>query len=130
MPELTSLDHLVLTVANIDRTVEFYQRLGMVPQPFEVVDGTQRMALKFGQQKINLHPRATPYKPHAKTPIPGTADLCFLSETPLEQWLEYLDVNDLEVEEGPVRRTGAMGPITSIYLRDPDGNLIEISNAG
>ena len=129
MPELMSLDHLVLTVADVDQTVAFYQRLGMTAEPFTVADGTQRMALKFGRQKINLHPRATPYKPHAKTPLPGTADLCFLSNTPVEAWIAHLDANNLVVEEGPVQRTGATGPITSIYLRDPDGNLIEIANA-
>ena len=128
MPELTSLDHLVLTVADIDRTVAFYQHLGMTAEPFTVADGTRRMSRKFGRQKINLHPRQGPYAPHAKTPMPGTADLCFLSDTPVAEWAAHLKHNGLGIEEGPVHRTGATGPILSIYLRDPDGNLIEISN--
>ncbi|KGB82448.1 MAG: VOC family virulence protein [Confluentimicrobium sp.] len=128
-PTLTSLDHLVLTVADIDHTVAFYQTvLGMERLEFHPADGSTRTALKFGEQKINLHPHGTEYDPRAASPTPGSADLCFLSDTPVAEWVLHLGGWGIAVEEGPVRRTGAMGPITSIYIRDPDGNLIEIAN--
>lgn len=119
------IDHLVLTVNNLDATVLFYtQALGMQLEIF----GSNRMALTFGQQKINLHPKDAPIKPHAKLPTPGSADLCLISSTPIDDIISHLKNLNISIEEGPVPRTGAQGPIISIYLRDPDSNLIEISN--
>ncbi|MCF6444891.1 VOC family protein [Nereida sp. MMG025] len=123
------LDHLVLTVADIDATVAFYEGvLGMQSEVFYPADGTTRTALKFGVQKINLHPKGREYEPKAQTPVAGSADLCFLSETAVDDWADALGKKGIAIEDGPVQRTGAAGPILSIYLRDPDGNLIEISN--
>ena len=124
MPRVSSLDHLVLTVADPAATVAFYTRvLGMEARSF----GAGRQALHFGDQKINLHPSAAPIRPHAAAPTAGSADLCFLSETPLDDWQAHLEALGVAVEEGPVDRTGATGPIRSLYVRDPDGNLVEIS---
>jgi len=123
--QAASLDHLVLTVRDIDVTVDFYTRvLGMA----EVVFGEGRRALAFGTQKINLHPAASPFAPHAAQPVPGSADLCFLVETPLDAVTAALAAHGVAIEQGPVLRTGAGGPIRSVYLRDPDGNLVELSN--
>jgi catechol 2,3-dioxygenase-like lactoylglutathione lyase family enzyme len=128
-PKLTSLDHLVLTVQSIDETVAFYQGvLGMTAKQFPAADGTVRWALSFGQQKINLHQAGAEFKPHAETPMRGSADLCFLSDASLSEWQKHLEQNGVAVIEGPVARSGATGPITSVYVRDPDGNLIEIAN--
>lgn len=125
MPHVKALDHLVLTVADIARSVRFYEdALGMVAEAFVVADGSQRWALRFGDQKINLHGSVAPFSPHAKVPVAGSADICFLTDTPLAQWVAHLGP---AIIEGPVKRTGATGPITSIYLRDPDGNLIEVA---
>ncbi len=119
------LDHLVLTVADIDRTRDFYERvLGMEP----VVFGEGRHALAFGTQKINLHEAGREFEPKAATPTPGSADLCFLTNSSVAEVVEHLEANSVEIIEGPVRRTGATGPITSVYFRDPDGNLIEVSS--
>ena len=127
-PSVTALDHLVLTVADIDATIAFYTRvLGMQAQTFFPADGSTRHALSFGRQKINLHPAAAPFDPKAAVALPGTADLCFLTETPLPDWQAHLARHRVAIEDGPVRRTGATGPILSLYVRDPDGNLIEIS---
>ena len=129
MPELTSLDHLVLTVADIDRTVAFYEQvLGMKVEVFHPSDGSTRTALNFGAQKINLHPAEKPFEPKADCPMPGSADLCFLSDAPLAEWQAHFEALSVDVLEGPVARTGATGPIVSVYIRDPDGNLIEVSN--
>ena len=128
-PTLALLDHLVLTVADLDRTVAFYTgALGMETQHFDATDGTTRHALRFGDQKINLHEAGREFEPKAAFPAPGSADLCFLSDVPLADWMRHLGEQGVAIEEGPVARTGASGPIASIYLRDPDGNLIEISN--
>jgi len=128
-PQLSSLDHLVLTVRDIARTVAFYETvLGMAAQVFHPTDGTTRTALVFGAQKINLHAQGGEFDPKAARPTPGSADLCFLSETPLADWQAHLARCDVRIVDGPVRRTGARGPIRSLYIRDPDGNLIEISN--
>ncbi|WP_342078099.1 VOC family protein [Yoonia sp. SS1-5] len=129
-PSLTQLDHLVLTVRDIDATVAFYTRvLGMTSARFTAADGTTRWALKFGRQKINLHAAAAPFEPKAGSIQPGSADLCFLSDTGLADWQRHFADLAVDVLDGPVQRTGAAGPILSIYIRDPDGNLIEVSNA-
>lgn len=119
------LDHLVLTVANIDTTVEFYQRvMGME----KVVFKGSRVALAYGQQKINLHQSGQEFEPKAGRVQPGSADLCFIIDDSLEQAAAHLQQCGVSVEEGPVERTGATGPIVSLYFRDPDQNLIEVSN--
>jgi catechol 2,3-dioxygenase-like lactoylglutathione lyase family enzyme len=128
-PMVTSLDHLVLTVSDMATSVAFYRDiLGMQALEFEAADGSRRRALAFGAQKINLHPAQTPFTPHAAQPRAGSADLCFLSSTPLDAWLPYLKASGQTVLEGPVQRNGALGPIVSLYIRDPDGNLLEIAN--
>jgi len=124
------LDHLVLTVRDIEVTCAFYQRvLGMEIATF----GNGRKALRFGgegreAQKINLHQAGREFEPKAQQPTPGSADLCFITSTPLAQLIRHFQACEVEVIEGPVRRTGAAGPIRSVYLRDPDGNLLEIAN--
>ncbi len=119
------LDHLVLTVRDLHATVDFYSRaLGMR----EVTFAGGRKALAFGAQKINLHEAGREFEPKARHPTPGSADLCFLTETPVEDWARQLASLGVAVIEGPVARTGATGPLWSIYVRDPDGNLIEIAN--
>ncbi|NXO03239.1 GLOD5 protein, partial [Rhinopomastus cyanomelas] len=118
------LDHLVLTVKNIDNTVAFYSKvLGMEVVTFK----GHRKALRFGNQKFNLHEAGKEFEPKARCPVPGSADICLISQVPLEQLLDHLKACGLNIEEGPVARTGAVGPITSIYFRDPDENLIEVS---
>src|SRR5262245_17200636 len=125
------LDHLVLTVADVDRTVEFYERvLGMQAVTF----GGGRRALRFGTAKINLHQAGQEFEPKAARPVPGSADLCLISAGPLHAVGGELAARGVAleggqaIEEGPVARTGATGAIRSVYIRDPDGNLIEISN--
>ena len=119
------LDHFVLTVANIDVTCAFYKRvLGMKPVNF----GPGRFALSFGRQKINLHPAGNEYEPKAKDPTPGSGDICLISETTINDMIAHLESEGVEIIEGPGMKTGALGPITSIYFRDPDGNLVEVSN--
>lgn len=128
MPKLTSLDHLVMTVADITATVAFYEGvLGMTAQTFTPADGSTRTALSFGAQKINLHPADRPFDPKALRPTPGSADLCFLTDAALTDWQAHFTTLNVPVIEGPVRRTGATGPILSLYIRDPDGNLIEVA---
>ncbi len=125
---VSRIDHLVLTVRDISATCAFYKTaLGMEVAQFTAADGTKRHALNFGAHKINLHDAARPFAPHAAQPVAGSADLCFLSDAPLEDWIIHLAALEIAVEEGPVPRTGATGPIVSIYVRDPDRNLIEIS---
>ncbi|WP_221810572.1 VOC family protein [Enterobacillus tribolii] len=125
--KLSRLDHVVLTVADVAKSVAFYQNvLGMEAETFG--EQQQRTALKFGEQKINLHPANTPFLPHAKTPVPGSADLCFITPQPLQEVMLWLIGCGVEIVEGPVERTGATGRLNSLYLRDPDGNLIEIAN--
>ncbi len=121
---ITGLDHLVLTVAEEEATRRFYvDGLGMT----WIVFGKGRHALGFGRQKINLHYAGREFEPKAAHPTPGSADLCFLSDEPLAAVQVRMDGLGFPVIEGPVRRTGATGPIDSLYFRDPDGNLIEIS---
>ncbi|MGM0586117.1 MAG: VOC family protein [Pseudomonadota bacterium] len=127
-PAVFALDHLVLTVASPEATIRFYEDvLGMVARRFRGSDSALRWALEFGTQKINLHEAGAEFAPHAARPTPGSADLCFLTDRPLEGWLERLAELGVPVREGPVARTGAQGPIMSIYIDDPDGNLIEIA---
>ncbi|MGE8551696.1 MAG: VOC family protein [Acinetobacter calcoaceticus] len=123
--KISHLDHLVLTVTDIENTCNFYQTvLG-----FEVITFKgDRKALKFGHQKINLHQLANEFEPKALHPTSGSADLCFISETPISEVVAHLNQLNIQIEEGPVERTGAMHPILSVYIRDPDQNLIEISN--
>jgi catechol 2,3-dioxygenase-like lactoylglutathione lyase family enzyme len=119
-----SLDHLVLTVADIERTTAFYvEALGMQAVTF----GEGRRALAFGQQKINLHQAGREFEPKAAHPQPGSGDLCFVSAGPMDAIVEHLRACGVPIEEGPVERTGARGPMTSVYVRDPDGNLVEIA---
>ena len=123
------LDHLVLTTANETACIDFYTRvLGLQLESF--VGGTppvERRAFKFGQQKINLHVKGREFEPKAHRPVPGALDLCFLARVPLLQVIENLRAANWPIIEGPVQRTGATGNINSVYVRDPDLNLIEIS---
>ena len=120
------LDHLVLTVASIEATCAFYERtLGMATVRF---GPQQRTALAFGRQKINLHLAGSEFVPHAQRPVPGSADLCFITDIPLAEAMAHVRAQSVVIIEGPVDRTGATGPMRSFYFRDPDGNLIEVSN--
>lgn len=106
-PRVAALDHLVLTVSDMAATMDFYGSvLGMTPATFRIADGSSGHALTFGSQKINLHPAATPFEPGAAHPGPGTADLCFLTDTSLAAWQAHLTALGVAVEEGPVRRDG------------------------
>jgi catechol 2,3-dioxygenase-like lactoylglutathione lyase family enzyme len=121
--KIDALDHLVLTVADIDASCAFYERvLGMRTVSF----GAGRKALAFGTQKINLHRHGHEFEPKAERPTPGSADLCFVTATPLAEAMAHLRSCGVELLEGPVPRTGARGPIVSVYFRDPDRNLVEI----
>ena len=125
MLTIERLDHLVLTVADVDATVAFYQKvLGMVPVTF----GEGRRALSFGAQKINLHQAGREFEPKATQPSPGSGDLCFITTTDLDVAMEHVRSCGVQIELGPVDRTGAIGAIRSFYFRDPDGNLIEVAN--
>jgi catechol 2,3-dioxygenase-like lactoylglutathione lyase family enzyme len=117
------LDHFVLTVADPEATVAFYERLGMERVEF----GDGRLAVRFGDHKINLHQAGRPIQPHARRPTPGSADVCLLVEGTLDEVERELERAGVVFELGPVPRTGATGPIRSLYLRDPDGNLVELS---
>ena len=122
---IDTIDHLVLTVKDISRTISFYRQvLGMLEISF---DGS-RKALQFGNHKINLHEHGEAIEPKAEHPTPGSADLCFITLTPIEKVEEHIRTCGIDLVEGPVRRSGARGAVLSIYLRDPDGNLIELSN--
>lgn len=124
MINVDSVDHLVLTVADVDRAVEFYEHiLGME----SITVQGERRAVRFGRQSIKLHQASELVEPTATHPVPGSANLCFVTSQPLSAVQEHLRSNDVRIEEGPVVRTGTSGPITSLYLRDPDGNLIEIA---
>lgn len=123
--QIERLDHLVLTVRNIQATCAFYERvLGVEIVTF----GSGRYALQFGQQKINLHQAGKEFEPKAARPTPGSADLCFITSVPLTQVIAHIQACAIAIVEGPVARTGAQGPIESVYIRDPDENLIEIAN--
>lgn len=121
------IDHLVLTVKDIPASCDFYSRvLGMEVVTF----GAGRQALAFGQSKINLHQQGHEFEPKAAAPTPGSADLCLVTAASPRAVLAHLAACGVAVLEGPVRRTGALGPITSVYFRDPDANLIEVSSYG
>tara|TARA_B100001109_G_scaffold37101_1_gene29064 strand:+ start:622 stop:1014 length:393 start_codon:yes stop_codon:yes gene_type:complete len=124
------IDHVVITVTDLNKSIEFYTKvLGMHLHEFlSATDNIQRKSLKFGNQKINLHEVSKPFKPHAKNPKPGSMDMCLLSKEKIEDWIIKFNNLHIKIEEGPVQKTGANGPIKSIYVRDPDQNLIEISN--
>lgn len=124
--QINRLDHLVLTVSDIAVTCDFYTSvLGMELITF----GDNRKALRFGHQKINLHEKGKEIDPKATTPLPGSADLCFIADTPVETVMEELQHKKIPILEGGiVTRTGANGRIRSVYFRDPDGNLLEVSN--
>ena len=118
------IDHLVLTVRDVATSTAFYGRvLGLRAFTF----GEGRTALAFGNQKINLHRAGSEFEPKAARPTPGSADLCFITSAPLDAVTAHLAECGVDVEEGPVPRSGAIGPMTSLYFRDPDGNLIEIA---
>jgi catechol 2,3-dioxygenase-like lactoylglutathione lyase family enzyme len=122
--KIDRLDHLVLTVQDVEATCRFYSTvLGMEVVTF----GSGQRALSFGKQKINLHEAGREFKPHAEKPTPGSADLCFISAVPLSEVMNHLRVCAVTIIEGPVERTGAMGKMRSIYFRDPDQNLVEVS---
>jgi catechol 2,3-dioxygenase-like lactoylglutathione lyase family enzyme len=124
--EIVALDHLVLTVADMDATVSFYEKLGMRRETF----GDGRVALRFGEQKINLHQMGAEFSPNAAVATPGSADLCFLVAGPIEDIVRELGEAGIEIEEGPVSRVGATTTLTSVYVRDPDRNLVELSEPG
>lgn len=124
MISIDRVDHLVLTVADVETAVEFYRDvLGMEPVEFP----GDRRAVRFGAQTIKLHAASELVEPTATHPVPGSANLCFITSQALADVQEHLRTNEVRIEEGPVGRTGSRGPITSLYLRDPDGNLIEIA---
>ena len=119
------IDHIVLTVFDIDRTIDFYSRvLGMEPVTF----AGGRRGLSFGRQKLNLHQAGREYEPKALRPAPGAIDLCFIAATPLGQVIEALRAQKVAIIQGPVAKTGALGSMQSVYFRDHDGNLVEVSN--
>lgn len=123
--KVNRLDHLVLTVADLDRTIDFYTRvLGMAATTF----GDGRKALQFGASKINLHAAGREFEPKAAHPMPGSADVCLIVDDSVAEVCAELQAQGVAIVEGPVLRTGARGPIESVYVRDPDDNLIELSN--
>jgi catechol 2,3-dioxygenase-like lactoylglutathione lyase family enzyme len=122
---MTRLDHIVLTVRSVDATCDFYaSAVGLEVRMF----GDGRRALQIGQQKINLHEAGHEFEPKALRPTPGSGDLCLVTDEPLEHVITRLEQLGVAIEEGPGERSGAVGPLRSIYVRDPDGNLVEISN--
>ncbi len=122
---ITGLDHIVLTVGSIARTCDFYQRaLGAEVITF----GEGRTALQLGANKLNLHEAGNEFEPKAAAPTPGSGDICLITNAPLAEVEQHLRAQNIAIEDGPVSRTGARGPIMSLYIRDPDGNLIEIAS--
>jgi catechol 2,3-dioxygenase-like lactoylglutathione lyase family enzyme len=123
--EIIKIDHLVLTVKDVEKTISFYGSvMGMKNEVF----GSGRVALKFGSQKINLHKFGKEFEPKAHKPTPGSADLCFITQLPLDDVMAHVKSCGVEIIEGPAERTGANGPLRSFYFRDPDHNLIEVAN--
>ncbi len=122
--KIESIDHIVLTVKDLEKTCDFYSWvLGMEVVTF----GENRRALKFGRQQFNLHEQGKEFEPKAKAAVPGAIDICLITDNPLEDVVSQLQSRGVHIEQGPVQRTGATGPIVSVYFRDPDGNLIEVS---
>ena len=122
--KIDRIDHIVITAFDLERTIDFYTRvLGMEAITFAV----GRRALAFGRQKINLHQAGREFEPKALKPTPGAIDLCFITEGSLDEVAAHLKTCGVKIAEGPVEKTGALGPMQSIYFRDPDGNLIEVS---
>jgi catechol 2,3-dioxygenase-like lactoylglutathione lyase family enzyme len=122
---VSGIDHIVLTVKDIKKTIQFYETaLGMEVEYF----GEGRVSLKFGRQKINLHEYGKEFEPKANLPMPGSEDLCFLTDMQIEKAKSFIEKLGVKIIEGPIKRTGATGPLVSIYFRDPDNNLIELSN--
>jgi catechol 2,3-dioxygenase-like lactoylglutathione lyase family enzyme len=123
--KIDRIDHIVITAFDLERTLDFYSRvMGMEPITF----AGGRRGLAFGRQKINLHQAGREFEPKALKPVPGSMDLCFITETPLADVVASLKENGVAIAQGPVEKTGALGPMMSVYFRDPDGNLIEVSN--
>ena len=121
------VDHIVLTTRDKDACIRFYSEvLGMKLEKFRTPT-EERLALKFGAQKINLHEWGKEFTPRAHVAVPGSLDLCFIASTSLEEVMQRLKKNNVRILEGPVAKTGAQGPIRSVYVRDPDLNLVEIS---
>lgn len=121
--KITSIDHIVLTVKDINKSLYFYETiLGLKKEIFN----QNRIALTFGNQKLNLHEYKHEIKPHSLIPTPGSIDLCFLTESTINESIKHIQSKGINILEGPVQRTGANGPITSFYINDPDGNLVEI----
>lgn len=127
MIEIDRIDHFVLRVADVEATCDFYERvLGMEVISFGTAP--KRTALRFGRHKINLHPVDSDWHPRARDPHPGGEDFCLVTETPMAAVVAHLEACEVEIEVAPSQRSGALGPIHSVYFRDPDGNLVEVSN--
>ena len=129
--KLEKIDHVVITVKDLNKTIDFYTNiLGMKLDKFlSSLDNKQiRYAVSFGSQKINIHEEKKTIKPNASNPSSGSMDICFISKNKINDWVYHLVKKGINIEIGPEKKTGALGPILSIYIRDPDFNLIEISN--
>ena len=129
--KLEKIDHIVITVKDLNTTIDFYTNiLGMKLEKFFTSshENQIRYAVTFGSQKINIHEQKKPIKPNALNPTSGSMDICFISNNKINDWVNYLVKKGINIEIGPEKKTGALGPILSIYIRDPDFNLIEISN--
>ena len=129
--KLEKIDHVVITVKNLNKTIDFYTNiLGMKLEKFSSSSNNNqiRYAVSFGSQKINIHEEKKPLKPNALNPSSGSMDICFISQNKINDWMNHLEKKGINIEFGPEQKTGALGPILSIYIRDPDFNLIEISN--
>ena len=126
---MLTIDHIVLTADDIFKAISFYTDiLGMNLVDFTPIGASNpRFSIQFGNQKINIHQAKLPFKPHAKNPTCGSADICFLSDVSIYSWIESFKKHSIIIEESPIQRSGAYSPIVSRYLRDPDGNLIEIT---
>ena len=129
--KVEKIDHVVITVKDLNKTIDFYTSiLGMKLEKFSssLKNNQIRYAVSFGSQKINIHEEKKPIKPNALNPSSGSMDICFISKNKINNWIHYLVKKGINIEIGPEKKTGALGPIISIYIRDPDFNLIEISN--
>ena len=125
---LERIDHIVFTVQSIEKTCAFYARvLGLTVQAY-VYGGAERKSLHFGEQKINLHEAGNEFEPKARRPAPGAIDICFITKTPIDEVIAHLVVCGVAIVDGPGVRNGAIGRMRSVYFRDPDQNLIEVSN--